>query len=143
MHYVKNWQIIIKNLYDDYPKLKIVYTGSSLLRLDYGSGDLSRRQVTYHLPGLSFREYLYFENIVDIKSVELTKLLTKHRELAEEITPDKAILKHFNDYLVRGYYPFYKEVFAGYEQRIMQITNQIWKATIRQWRKSTIQQCRR
>ncbi|MEE3314591.1 MAG: AAA family ATPase [Treponema sp.] len=125
VHYLKNWQIIIKNLYDDYPKLKIVYTGSSLLRLDYGSGDLSRRQVTYHLPGLSFREYLYFENIVDIKSVELTKLLTKHRELAEEITPDKAILKHFNDYLVRGYYPFYKEVFAGYEQRIMQITNQI------------------
>jgi len=125
VHYLKDWQIIIKNLYDEYPKMKIVYTGSSLLKIDYESGDLSRRQVIYHLPGLSFREYLFFENIIDIKAIELNELLTDHKAIAEEIAPEKALLKHFSEYLMRGYYPFYKEVYAGYEQRITQITNQI------------------
>ncbi len=125
VHYLKDWQMIIKNLYDQYPKLSIVYTGSSLLRINYESGDLSRRQVTYHLPGLSFREYLYFEGIAEIDAVDLKQLLQTHKDLAEEITPNKTILKHFADYLQRGYYPFYKEVYAGYDQRIVQITNQI------------------
>jgi predicted AAA+ superfamily ATPase len=125
VHYLKDWQIINKNLYDEYPKMKIVYTGSSLLKIDYESGDLSRRQVIYHLPGLSFREYLFFENIIDIKAIELNELLTDHKAIAEEIAPEKALLKHFSEYLMRGYYPFYKEVYAGYEQRITQITNQI------------------
>lgn len=125
VHYLKDWQIIIKNLYDEYPKMKIVYTGSSLLKIDYESGDLSRRQVIYHLPGLSFREYLFFEDIIDIKAIELNELLTDHKAIAEEIAPEKALLKHFSEYLMRGYYPFYKEVYAGYEQRITQITNQI------------------
>ena len=125
VHYLKDWQIIIKNLYDEYPKMKIVYTGSSLLKIDYESGDLSRRQIIYHLPGLSFREYLFFENIIDIKAIELNELLTDHKAIAEEIAPEKALLKHFSEYLMRGYYPFYKEVYAGYEQRITQITNQI------------------
>ena len=125
VHYLKDWQIIVKNLYDDYPAMKIVYTGSSLLRIDYESGDLSRRQVVYQLPGLSFREYLCFEDLINTKAVKLEELLENHKAIAEEIAPGKAILKHFADYLRRGYYPFYKEVFAGYEQRIMQITNQI------------------
>ena len=125
VHYLKDWQIIIKNLYDEYPKMKIVYTGSSLLKIDYESGDLSRRQVIYHLPGLSFREYLCFENLIDTKELKLEELLDNHKAIAEEIAPERAILKHFADYLMKGYYPFYKEVYAGYEQRISQITNQI------------------
>ena len=125
VHYLPNWQMIVKNLYDNYPKLNIVYTGSSLLKIDYKSGDLSRRQVIYNLPGLSFREYLYFENIIDIKALQLNELLTNHKAIAEEITPDKTVLKHFSQYLAKGYYPFYKEVFAGYERRIAQTINQI------------------
>lgn len=125
VHYLKDWQVIIKNLYDNYPKLNIVYTGSSLLRIDFESGDLSRRQITYNLPGLSFREYLYFEDIIETKALNLTDLIKDHKTIAEDITPDNTVLKHFTDYLLRGYYPFYKEVFAGYEQRISQITNQI------------------
>ncbi|MBO6146164.1 MAG: ATP-binding protein [Lachnospiraceae bacterium] len=125
VHYLRDWQIIIKNLYDEYPKMKIVYTGSSLLKIDYESGDLSRRQVTYHLPGLSFREYLFFENIIDLKAIGLNELLADHKTIAEKIAPENAILKHFSEYLMRGYYPFYREVYAGYDQRLSQITNQI------------------
>lgn len=125
VHYLKDWQLIIKNLYDDYPKLNIVYTGSSLLRIDSESGDLSRRQVVYSLPGLSFREYLNFEEIIDTEAVPLEKLLKDHKKIAEEFTPNRPILKYFSDYLSKGYYPFYKEVYVGYEQRVSQMTNQI------------------
>lgn len=125
VHYLQDWQIIIKNLYDEYQDLKIVYTGSSLLRIDYESGDLSRRQVTYHLPGLSFREYLYFEDIINIPAIDIDELLISHKKIAEDITPHNTILKHFTKYLAGGYYPFYNEVYAGYEQRISQIINQI------------------
>ncbi|MBR1742757.1 MAG: AAA family ATPase [Lachnospiraceae bacterium] len=52
VHHLKNWQLIIKNIYDDFPNMNIVYTGSSLLKIDPESGDLSRRQITYTLPGL-------------------------------------------------------------------------------------------
>ena len=51
----------MKNIYDDYPALHVVYTGSSLLRLEMEGADLSRRQIKYELPGLSFREFLIFE----------------------------------------------------------------------------------
>lgn len=146
VHYLKDWQIIIKNLYDEYPKLFIVYTGSSLLRIDYESGDLSRRQVIYHLPGLSFREYLYFENIVETKAIKLEELLKNHRKIAEQITPDRAVLKHFAEYLAGGYYPFYKEVYAGYEQRLTQITNQILESdypAVEKINYSTVQKIRK
>ena len=125
VHYHKDWQLILKNLYDEYPGLNIVYTGSSMLKIDVNSGDLSRRQIVYHLPGLSFREYLSFEKIADIKAVSLDELIKDHREIAEPAVGDMAVIKHFQDYLAHGYYPFYREVFAGYEQRLNQITNQI------------------
>lgn len=125
VHYLDEWQTVIKNLYDNYPSLNIVYTGSSMLHIDFQGGDLSRRQVSYSLPGLSFREYLLFEGITEIQAVDLETLLNNHKSIAENITKDAKILKHFNEYLTRGYYPFYKEVYAGYEQRVLQITNQV------------------
>ena len=124
-HYLKNWQQMIKNIYDDYPNMHIVYTGSSLLRLDADSGDLSRRQITYSLPGLSFREYLFFEGLGDFEAVSLSDLLKDHVKIAGQVAERMRVLRHFSDYLARGYYPFYKEVFAGYEDRLMQITNQV------------------
>ncbi|MBR5336430.1 MAG: ATP-binding protein [Lachnospiraceae bacterium] len=125
VHYLKNWQLLIKNLYDDYPKLNIVYTGSSILKMDKNSGDLSRRQVSYNIPGLSFREYLYFEGIIEAEEVSLEELIKAHKDIAGSLTGGTFLLKHFSDYLLKGYYPFYKEVFSGYGQRLSQITNQI------------------
>ena len=67
VHYVKDWQRIIKNLSDDFKGLKIAYTGSSMLKLKLRQGDLSRRQIGYELPGLSFREFLAFEGVGTFK----------------------------------------------------------------------------
>ena len=146
VHYLKNWQQVIKNLYDDYPKLNIVYTGSSMLRIDSDSGDLSRRQIVYALPGLSFREYLGFEGILNLEAVSLPSLLEKHRQIAEAVPDDTHILRHFTDYLLKGYYPFYKEVYSGYEQRLSQITNQILESdypAIEKINYSTVQKIRK
>ncbi len=145
-HYLKNWQVIIKNLYDDYPKLNIVYTGSSILKIDFQSGDLSRRQASYILPGLSFREYLYFEDIIDVPALPLEMLLKDHRKAAGSIPEDVHILKHFSRYLVSGYYPFYKEVHSGYEQRLTAITNQILESdypAVEQINYSTVQKIKK
>ena len=125
VHYQKDWQRLIKNLYDAYPGMYFAYTGSSLLRIDAASGDLSRRQITYTLPGLSFREYLYFEDAMAPEPISLADLLKNHTRIASQIAEKMKIFQYFRKYLAAGYYPFYREVFAGYEQRLLQITNQI------------------
>lgn len=125
IHHMSDWQLKIKNIYDDFPGLNIAYTGSSLLIIDALSGDLSRRQVRYTLPGLSFREYLYFEKIIEIDTVSLPDLLSDHAGIANDISEKIRVLGYFNNYLKKGYYPFYKEVHAGYEDRLMQVTAQI------------------
>ena len=61
IHHYPNWATEIKNIYDSFPKLKIVFTGSSLLQIYKSTADLSRRVVYEKLEGLSFREFLKFE----------------------------------------------------------------------------------
>lgn len=124
VHYVKDWQKIVKNLYDDFRKLKIAYTGSSLLRLKAREGDLSRRQVGYELPGLSFREFLKFDGAIDYPSITLTDILSDHLSIAREITRKVRILPLFERYFRSGYYPFFRESSVKYEERIRQVVNQ-------------------
>ena len=124
VHYVKDWQRIIKNIYDDFKELKIAYTGSSLLRLKARQGDLSRRQVGYELPGLSFREFLKFEGVMDWSPVSLEDVLSGHVTIAREIARKVKILPLFERYFKSGYYPFYLEGTVKYEERIRQVVNQ-------------------
>ena len=125
VHHLKNWQTIVKNIYDSYPSLNIAYTGSSMLRLEAGSGDLSRRRVPYTLPVLSFREYLKFENVLDMDYVRLDTLLKSHRAIAAEVTGRVRILEHFSRYLRHGCYPFYREGVGEFEVRLREVVNQI------------------
>ena len=125
VHYLEDWELLIKNLYDDFPSLHIVYTGSSILKLRKAQADLSRRQSEYILPGLSFIEYLELEGQAAIQPVSLEELLENHVGLASRMTEGNSILKSFHAYIRNGYYPFYKEVHSGYEERIQQVINQI------------------
>lgn len=125
VHYYENWQTLVKNIYDDYPKLNIVYSGSSMLKLDRTQGDLSRRHVVYNLPGLSFREYLEFEGVLKTDAVDLTYLLDNHVKIAEDICSKIEILPVFEKYLQQGYYPFYKEARNSYGLRLQQVVNQV------------------
>lgn len=77
IHKYENWNQELKNIYDGFPEVKIVFSGSSSLDLIKGSYDLSRRAVMYHLPGLSFREYLNFSFNTDYESYSFSELMQK------------------------------------------------------------------
>ena len=124
-HFGADWSLLIKNLYDQFPDLSFVYSGSSLLKLESSKGDLSRRQAVYTLKGLSFREYLAFESVGTFAALPLEEMLANHRQLASRIVEKIKILPHFEAYLKKGYYPFYKESHALYEQRIVEVVNKV------------------
>ena len=124
IHKYKNWQDCVKNIYDDYPDLHIVYTGSSILKLKSGDGDLSRRARSYEMSGLSFREYLIFEGALEYPAINLEEILTGHVSIASEIVSRIKVLPYFESYLTNGYYPFYKEEGDGYLLRVQEVITQ-------------------
>lgn len=125
VHRYPDWAIEIKNLYDSYPDLHIVFTGSSILEIYKAQADLSRRSVMYTLHGLSFREFLYFEDIINLPPYSLADTLDKHTEIASDIITRVKILPAFHNYLQYGYYPFYKEGQDAYHDRLSGIVNTI------------------
>lgn len=102
-----NWEQELKNIYDSYPGLYVVFTGSSLLQLNSKVADLSRRVAVYELRGLSFREYLNFTGNYGLKSVKLAEVLSNHRDIASRIIPTIRVIREFDRYLEKGYYPFF------------------------------------
>jgi hypothetical protein len=118
VHRLPGWQRQIKNIYDFYPEMHVVFTGSSLLELDQSVADLSRRCLMYSLPGLSFREYLGFQGIERSK-VDLSDILYHHDSIAPDCAKDIDVLAHFRKYLRHGFYPFYTtESEANYLVRV-------------------------
>lgn len=108
VHKYPNWSQNLKNIYDMYPTLNVVYTGSSLLEIDHSIADLSRRQTMYVLRSMSFREYLEYENIANIKPIPFADILNSHIQAAFDITSQINVLQYFPDYLRHGCYPYYK-----------------------------------
>lgn len=121
VHKFGNWTAFLKNLYDNYPDLNIVYTGSAMLAIDNSQSDLSRRQSLYTLHGLSFREYLDFENILSLPPLSLEELVSTHTRYAMEAVAQTKVLKHFENYLEYGYYPYYKEAGKDYLMRLGEV----------------------
>lgn len=121
VHKYGNWTTFIKNVYDNYPNLNIVYTGSAMLAIDNSKSDLSRRQTLYILHGLSFREYLEYEGIIDLPALTLEELFKGHTGYAMNVVSQIKILKYFEQYLDNGYYPYYKETGNDYPARIGEV----------------------
>ena len=123
----KNWIRELKNIYDDYPQLHIVFTGSSLLEIDNAEGDLSRRLRIYMLHGLSFREYLDITSTAHLPHLTVQEILDNHMQKASSITSQLKILPHFERYLRTGYYPFFLETSSeeSYFERLQQVVSTI------------------
>ena len=125
IHKYKNWSQEIKNIYDQYPDLKVRYTGSSILDLQKGSHDLSRRVLEFQMHGLSFREYLALHYGVDIPIHTLEQVLANKIEFPYT---DYRPVALFKEYLRQGYYPYFKE--PGYELRLAKTINAILEVDI-------------
>ena len=118
VHKYMGWDMQIKEIYDAFPKLHLVITGSSMLQLNKTQADLSRRCRAYTMQGLSFREYLEFEHIAQLSSISLEEILTSHQTIAAHLTNQIPIQKYFEQYVDHGYYPFYKEEGDGFLARL-------------------------
>jgi predicted AAA+ superfamily ATPase len=125
VHNYSGWSREIKNIYDSYPDLKIVFTGSSLLEVYKGEADLSRRVVMYHLHGLSFREFIDYEYGEKFTEVSFEHILLNHTSLAQSINNRIKPLVAFGEYLRYGYFPYYKEDKEMYPLRLLSTLNTI------------------
>ena len=125
IHKYKNWSQEIKNIYDQYPDLKVRYTGSSILDLQKGSHDLSRRVLEFQMHGLSFREYVALRYGANIPIHTLEQVLANKIEFPYT---DYRPVALFKEYLRQGYYPYFKE--PGYELRLTKTINAILEVDI-------------
>ena len=123
VHKYPNWAQELKNIYDDYSELQIVFTGSSLLEILNSRADLSRRVVIYHMQGLSFREFIMLETGIYFAPLTLESILKDHLLLAGLINAKIKVFPHFEKYLKQGYYPFYREELDLYEHRVEEVIN--------------------
>ena len=147
----KNWSLEIKNITDEFRKLNVVYSGSSLLQLENSVGDLSRRQAPYELKGMSFREFLALEGKVKAPPLKLQDVLKNHRALASELSNQieangGRVLSLFEQYLKSGYYPFYRESHARFGARLESTINTVLNVdypAIEDVSQDTIRKCKR
>ena len=123
VHKYARWKGTLKNIYDSYPDMSIVYTSSSLLIMDNATVDLSRRQTAYTLYGMSFREFLAFENILHYPAIALEDLLQNHVRHAMQIVRNVKMASYFEAYLEHGYYPFFREVGEDFASRLREIVS--------------------
>lgn len=128
VHKYNNWSTEIKNIYDQIPGLNIVYTGSSILDLEKGGADLSRRQLKNYMYGMSFREWLQMVKNIEVPQLTLEQILAdnivfpydKHRPLPL-----------FKEYLECGYYPFGRDI--NFIERINAVVDQTLETDIPQF----------
>jgi predicted AAA+ superfamily ATPase len=130
VHKYPDWSVELKNIYDNYPNLKVAFTGSSLLEILNSRADLSRRALVFEMQGLSFREYLSFRHQIEITSLTLEELLNNHTQIALQLDSQFKALPLFEEYLRVGYYPFYQENPNLYYKQLQEVINMILEIEI-------------
>lgn len=125
IHKYEGWSKEIKEIYDLYKNLHVVLSGSSLIQLNDGRADLSRRADVYEMPGLSFREYLWFRTGKLFEPISLDDLLTSPAKFCLEVKAVCHPLEYFKDYLERGYYPFSLDRPKTYKRLTENVVNYI------------------
>ncbi|HZH54606.1 MAG TPA: AAA family ATPase, partial [Sphingobacteriaceae bacterium] len=125
VHKYPNWSKELKNIYDGIPQLKVIFSASSALDIYRGQADLSRRVISYSLPGLSFREYLEFAGVASFPSISLMEIRERHREISQDIVSEIQPLPLFAKYLESGYLPIFTEGENEYLPKLGQIINAV------------------
>ena len=123
VHKYPGWHKEIKEIYDAYPDLRVVISGSSMLHLLNSDTDLSRRCLPYYMPGLSLREYLRFYKGISLPSVKLDELMANPGEIAAAVTAVCSPVAVYREYCREGFYPFYNGNKEDYYLRIENVVN--------------------
>jgi predicted AAA+ superfamily ATPase len=133
VHKYPNWAIEIKNIYDDMPQLRLVFTSSSLLHIQQAKADLSRRVVVYTMPGLSFREFIQFETQIKLDSYTLKEIIANPIAISMAVAQKVKPLAYFDNYLEYGYYPFYIENKKSFHQKLSEVILTVLEVDIPQY----------
>lgn len=104
-----DWASELAYCFDNFPHLKIIFAGSSVLRLKDEFSPLAGKVVSYNLRGFSFREFLELQSGCEFEAYSLEDILKNHKEIAHEISSQIRPLAYLEDYYHHGFYPFYLE----------------------------------
>lgn len=124
IHKYDSFSLDLKAIYDFYPKLKVIFTGSCATSIYNSSADLSRRVVLYYMNGLSYREFLELKLNIDLPSFTLEEILAKNINIVDELSKKFIPLEFMNEYLTYGYYPFYFKDENQYLRQLTAVINQ-------------------
>jgi len=124
IHKYKDFEIELKEIYD-FLDIKVLFSGSSAIRLEHSKADLSRRAVLYRFRGLSFREFLELKLRRTFPKISLEEILENHITLAHAITQEIKPLKYFDEYVQNGYYPYYFEAPKSYPLKVEEAINTV------------------
>lgn len=125
----QDWSSELRQCYDQCPGLKIVFTGSSVMRLKEENPELGGIVKSYNLRGFSFREYLNLLTGKNFAKYTLDEILERHVDIANEFAQQIDIQSHFTNYLHHGFYPFFRE-HRNFEENLLKTMNMMTEVDI-------------
>ena len=124
-----NWSSELRKCYDLYPQLKIVFTGSSVMRLKDENPELNGIVKSYNLRGFSFREFINLLTENNFRSYSLEEILSDHERIIKQILPKVSPNRYFQDYIHHGFYPFFQE-HRNYSENLLKTMNMMTEVDI-------------
>ena len=124
-----DWCNELRKCYDLYPNLKIVFTGSSVMRLKEENPELNGIVKSYNLRGFSFREFINLLTGNDFRAYTLGEILEDHERIARQILPKVSPNRYFQDYIHHGFYPFFQEQ-RNYSENLLKTMNMMTEVDI-------------
>ena len=129
IHKYKDFELELKKIYDILD-LKVIFSGSSALRLNNAKADLSRRAILYEVEGMSFREFVELGKDIKLPTYKLEDILENHEDIAYELLEKFNLTLAYKEYLKNGYYPFYFEDKDDYLIKLNQTINTVIEVDI-------------
>ena len=124
-----DWSKELRLCYDRYPYLKIVFTGSSVMRLKDENPELNGIVKSYNLRGFSFREFINLMTGNQFQPYTLEDILKNHEHIIKQILPKVSPNQYFQDYIHHGFYPFFQEQ-RNYSENLLKTMNMMTEVDI-------------
>ena len=123
------WSKELRKCHDLYPQLKIVFTGSSVMRLKEENPELNGIVKSYNLRGFSFREFINLLTGNSFKPYTLEEIIQGHERIVKQILPKVSPNRYFQDYIHHGFYPFFQE-HRNYSENLLKTMNMMTEVDI-------------
>ena len=124
-----DWSAELRKCFDLYAGLKIVFTGSSVMRLKDENPELNGIVKSYNLRGFSFREFMNLQTGNNFCSYTLDEILSNHEHIVKQILPKASPRRYFQDYIHHGFYPFFQE-HRNYSENLLKTMNMMTEVDI-------------